>query len=55
MWDHYNKSSMWVRMEFIIDYTAEQRKPDSREVEPFGQAPQVELIVYTNPLTCGMD
>ena len=42
-------------MDLLIDYTAEPRKPDLREVEPFGQAPQIELIVYTNPLTCGMD
>ena len=26
MWDHYNKSSMWVRMEFIIKPAANPRR-----------------------------
>lgn len=55
MWDFYHKVSMWVRMEFIIDYTATPRKPDSREVEPFGQAPRHDYVAHENPLLCGMD
>ena len=55
MYDGHNHLSIWINAEFVVDYTAEQRKPDTRIVEPFGQAQQIELIVYTNPLLCGMD
>ena len=43
----------WDRMDVIIDYTAEPRKPDPRivEIEP----PRIELIIFTNPCGCELD
>lgn len=55
MFDFYHKVSIWSRMEFIIDYTCEPRNSDMREVEPFGQAVQIDLIVNTSPYTCGLE
>jgi hypothetical protein len=38
MYDSYNRLSIWINTEFIVDYTATPRKPDPRIVEPFGTA-----------------
>jgi len=55
MFDEHHKVSIWSRMELLIDYTATPRKPDTRIVELFGQAPQYELVIHESPLLCGME
>ena len=55
MYDYYHKISIWSRMEFIIDYTATPRNRDMRQVELFGEAQPIELIIRTNPYTEGME
>lgn len=51
MHDFHNNMSIWLRMEGIKD----TQEPDPREVEPFGQALQHDLVIYTNRYTCGME
>lgn len=55
MFDWHNAGSMWMWMELAVDYTALPRIPDQREVEPFGRAVPVELIIHESPLLSGMD
>jgi hypothetical protein len=47
MWDELHNISAFDRMDLIIDYTAEPRKPDQREVEWDPQP--IDYIVFTNP------
>lgn len=46
MFDWYNVASMWSQMEFAMDCTIEVQPPDRREVEPFGLAVPVDLVIY---------
>jgi hypothetical protein len=51
MYDFHHKSSIWERMELLPTATPK----DKRIVEPFGQAQQYELVIYTNRYMSGMD
>jgi hypothetical protein len=51
MFDEHHKTSIWERMELLPTATPK----DTRIVEPFGTAPQYELIIYTNRYMSGMD
>jgi hypothetical protein len=54
MIDELHNISAFERMEELIDYTAEQRKPDPRIVEPFG-AMLVDHIVISSGYELELD
>jgi hypothetical protein len=53
-WDELHNVHMFERMELIVDYTAESRKPDPREVEPFG-AMLIDYIAYSSGYELELD